>query len=138
MNEKSKILIVDDESINILILNELLSKDYIVISSINSNLVIDMVNQKNPDLILLDIKMPGISGLDLCKELKENENTKDIPILFITSVDDENIIEEAFNSGGVDYILKPINPEILFSKIKKHLSVKKMEKELNTMKNELK
>lgn len=137
MNEKSKILIVDDESINILILNELLSKDYIVISSINSNLVIDMVNQKNPDLILLDIKMPGISGLDLCKELKENENTKDIPILFITSVDDENIIEEAFNSGGVDYILKPINPEILFSKIKKHLSVKKMEKELNTMKNEL-
>jgi len=137
MNEKSKILIVDDESINILILNELLSKDYIVISSINSNLVIDMVNQKNPDLILLDIKMPGISGLDLCKELKENKNTKDIPILFITSVDDENIIEEAFNSGGVDYILKPINPEILFSKIKKHLSVKKMEKELNTMKNEL-
>ncbi len=127
---KSKILVVDDTADNIQILNELLGSKYDVLCAIDGEFAIEVVNDNNPDLILLDIMMPGIGGFEVCKYLKNNIDTKDIPIIFITSKNDEISIENAYNIGGSDYITKPFRPKELLAKVNKELVLQEIQKEL--------
>ncbi len=121
MNDKT-ILIVDDTIENLDLLIKLLDK-YDVINTISGSEALEIVNEEKIDLILLDIVMPNMNGYEVCKKLKENNKTKDIPIIFITSKEDEDSIEQAYEVGGVDYITKPFKPRELLARVKLHLKM---------------
>ncbi len=126
----SKVLIVDDNPANIDILLELL-QDFDVRAALDGESALEVIADEAPDLILLDIVMPGIDGFSVCQRLKANEKTQDIPIIFLSSNADESSIVQGFEVGGVDYIKKPyLAPEVLM-RVKTHLklqqSIKYME-----------
>ena len=111
------ILVTDDSRINIVvILNILQHTGFKTIQATSGEECINLARELKPDLILLDIKMPGISGVEACKILKAEERTKGIPIIFVTSDSSDETLSEAFEAGGADYILKPINRVELLSR----------------------
>ncbi|WP_262966814.1 EAL domain-containing protein [Methylobacter psychrophilus] len=120
---KPIVLVVDDEPTNIDVLAGLLNKDYQVKVSTNGKTAIDIaMRDPQPDLILLDIMMPTLNGFDVCKQLKANPATKDIPVIFVTAAGPQSE-NEGFESGAVDYITKPINRLITQLRIKAHIEL---------------
>jgi len=117
------ILIVDDTEINIDILVELLD-GYDVLVALDGRSAIDIAKEEKLDLIILDIMMPHLDGFETCKLLKENEITKNIPIIFSTAKTDEESIEKAYDVGGIDFVSKPFKPKELLARIKTHLKTK--------------
>jgi len=120
---KEKILIVDDIAQNIAILDNLLSIKYDILATTSSKNAIEIVKEELPDLILLDIVMPEINGLEVCEILKKDSNTKNIPIIFITAKTDDESLVEGFQKGAVDYITKPFKPDELLIRINTHMSL---------------
>ncbi|MCP3923791.1 MAG: response regulator [Desulfobacterales bacterium] len=123
MKEKWKILIIDDEPINTEILNAILKNDYEVVISNNGKEVIALTEKESPNLILLDVLMPGISGFDICKGLKANPLTEKIPVIFITNLKDAEDESYGLTIGGVDYISKPVSAEILRARVATHIAL---------------
>lgn len=123
MNPEKTILIVDDVDTNIHVLMELLDEKYDILASLDGEEALEMIEDEKIDLILLDIMMPKIDGYEVCKRLKSNEKTKDIPIIFITAKTDEDSIEKAYDVGGVDYITKPFKAREVLSRIQTHLTL---------------
>lgn len=119
------ILLVDDEPVNLRVLRQLLNSDYELIFAKNGEEAIRLANENKPDLILLDIMMPGMTGFDVCRALKEAEDTRHIPVVFITALSDEHDEAQGFNVGAVDYITKPISPSVVKARVKTHLSLVK-------------
>jgi len=134
---KQTILIVDDEPANIKILNEVLHRDYNVIFSTNGERAIELAMTKKPDLILLDIIMPGIDGYTVCETLKNNSKTRDILIIFITVKDQSSCEAKGFKLGAVDYIAKPISPSVVKARVRTHLSLMNVRRELEIKNKEL-
>ncbi|MBF0443974.1 MAG: hybrid sensor histidine kinase/response regulator [Magnetococcales bacterium] len=136
---RDTILIVDDERFNINVLKDLLDADYDTMVARNGIQALKRVNSGTlPDLILLDIMMPEMDGYEVCKQLKESENTKDIPVIFVTAMSNVDDEMKGFALGAVDYITKPISPPIVLARIKTHLALKhslEKQKELNQIKN---
>jgi diguanylate cyclase (GGDEF)-like protein len=122
---------------NLRILKELLGDEYNLISSISSVDVLDMAIEYEPDLILLDIMMPHCNGYELCKILKSNPKTKDIPVIFITVRTDEDSIEKAYSVGGIDFISKPFKPKELMMRISTQLKLKRVIEDLEKSKEQL-
>ena len=118
---KNRLLIVDDEPTNIHILSNILSEDYEIRAANNGERAIEAAKSQSPDLILLDMIMPGLDGLQVCKLLRENEATKDIPVIFFTSMSDPANEELGLQAGAVDYISKPVSPPIVKARVKIHL-----------------
>ena len=133
MNEalkSSRILIVDDTPENIDVLGEVLS-DYKKQVALNGENALKIAFGENkPDLILLDIMMPGMSGFDVCKILKEDERTKDIPIIFITAKSEVEDETKGLQLGAVDFIPKPISPPVVLARVKNHLMLKSAQAKL--------
>ncbi len=130
MNNRDKtILIVDDTIVNLDILSELLY-EYDVVEATNGEEALSIVNEDKIDLILLDIMMPNMDGFEVCQKLKENPQTKDIPIIFITAKIDEASIVKAYDIGGADYVTKPFLPKELLARVKKELQIQDMISEL--------
>ena len=124
MHKKYTILIIDDKSENLHYLNNILKDyDYNIRATTDPNFAITSSNTYPPDLILLDIKMPNIDGFEVCKLFKDNEKLKDIPIIFISAIDDVEIKVKAFEQGGVDYITKPFKKEEVIARIKTQLKI---------------
>ncbi|KJR40018.1 response regulator receiver modulated metal dependent phosphohydrolase [Candidatus Magnetoovum chiemensis] len=122
---KHTVLVVDDTPENIDVLNGLLSLDYKVKVAINGEKALKIADSKNPpDIILLDIMMPGIDGYKVCEELKNKETTKDIPIIFLTGLTDEQNESKGLHLGAVDYITKPFSPELVKVRVRNHLALK--------------
>lgn len=123
---QTEILIVDDSPMNIKLLGSALNETYKVKFSTSGEKALEIANSDNPpDLILLDILMPGMDGYEVCKKLKENEKTKKIPIIFITAkseVDDET---KGLELGAVDYIIKPFSLPIVKARVNTHVNLKK-------------
>ena len=116
---KHTILVVDDNPVNTRFIELILCKEgYDIITSHEGIDAIEKVRAKNPSLILLDITMPGMNGLDVCKTLKADEGTARIPIIFVTANTDDKTLKEAFASGGNDYVKKPISKEELLARIR--------------------
>lgn len=116
------ILIVDDEKLNIELAAIYLKEDgYKLSFALNAKSAIESVIKHKIDLILLDINMPGKDGFDVCKLLKDDPKTKDIPVVFLTAQTDIEYISRAFEVGGVDYISKPFNGVELKARVKTHL-----------------
>ena len=121
---KQTILVVDDTPENIDILDGILGKDYKIKVARNGEKALKIVGAKNPpDLILLDIMMPGMDGYEVCEHLKKNNDTKRIPVIFITAKDEVEDEERGFKIGGVDYITKPVSPPIVRERVKTHLAL---------------
>ncbi len=119
---KSTILVVDDEITNLSLLAGLLHDQYQVKVAKDGERAIELTHRETPDLILLDIMMPGIDGYEVCTLLKANPQTRHIPIIFLTSQTDSRNEEMGLQLGAVDYITRPIRPGILLSRVKAHLA----------------
>jgi putative two-component system response regulator len=130
--EIGSILVVDDVAGNRKILATIINKNtkYDVSLASDGNALLESIEYNIPDLILLDIMMPGMDGYEVARILKSRDQTKDIPILFITAVTEVESIVKAFESGGVDYITKPFNKSELLARISAHMQLKKMRDEL--------
>lgn len=128
MNDEnqSSILMVDDNPQNLQILgNTLKEKGYKLAAARNGAQALAFVKKKQPDLILLDIMMPEMDGYEVCKRLKQDLDTKSIPVIFLTAKTDTASIVKGFEAGGVDYITKPFVKEVVFSRINAHIKLKK-------------
>jgi len=124
--KKAKILVVDDIPENIHTLKNLLKEKYNIIATTNGEKAIELVKKDlSIDLIILDILMPKMDGYEVCKILKEDERTKDIPIVFITSLNDPKSEEKGLHLGASDYIHKPISPLLTLNRIELHIKLKK-------------
>jgi len=120
-NKKSRVLIVDDEPGNITILSNVLAQDYALSVATNGKQALEIARVQSPDIILLDMIMPEMDGIEVCQSLKANEETKDIPVIFVTSMSDTANEERGLDAGAVDYISKPISPPIVKARVKIHI-----------------
>lgn len=121
--EKPTLLLVDDEPVNLRVLKQLLAADYQLIFAKNGEEAIRITTERRPQLILLDIMMPGLTGFEVCRILKGREDTRLIPIIFVTALNEEHDEAEGFEAGAVDYITKPISPPVVKARVKTHLSL---------------
>ena len=121
LNNKSRVLIVDDEPGNIKILSNVLAQDYALSVATNGRQALEIARVQSPDIILLDMIMPEMDGIEVCEALKASEETKDIPVIFVTSMSDTANEERGLDAGAVDYISKPISPPIVKARVKIHI-----------------
>lgn len=130
-NELGNILIVDDKPENLRVLDKMLTeKGYTVRKAINGNLALKSAESSPPDLILLDIKMPEIDGYQVCKQLKFNRKTEEIPVIFISALDEILNKVQAFEIGGIDYITKPFQEEEVIARINSQILIQKQKNQL--------
>lgn len=123
-NSKQTILIVDDNPENIFFLGEILKKHYIVKATTNGKEALKIVWKENPpDLILMDVVMPGMNGFEVCRLLKQRSSSQRIPVIFVTSLDEHLDEAKGFEAGGVDYIAKPFQPSTVLARVKTHLTL---------------
>lgn len=120
----AKIMIVDDVPTNIKVLGALLKNKYEIIVANNGEKAIHLAQFQLPDLILLDVMMPGLDGLSVCRILKGHEKTCEIPIIFITARNEKEDIVKAFEAGGQDYITKPFHAQELYARVRAQLELK--------------
>jgi diguanylate cyclase (GGDEF)-like protein len=123
---KQQVLVVDDVPRNLQLIGTVLKKINVkVVFAQNGKQAIEYAQIKKPDLILLDIMMPEMDGYEVCKHLKDGHTTKDIPIIFITALDDANDEYYGFKLGAVDYITKPFNQKIVQARVANYLRLKR-------------
>lgn len=123
----NKILVVDDSSANLqLLMNLLVEHGYTVFPASDGELALEFVQSTLPDLILLDIKMPGMDGYEVCRRLKADQRTSSIPIIFLSALEDQRDKVKGFAAGGVDYITKPFQPEEMLARVSIHLRVREL------------
>ncbi|MCZ6633349.1 MAG: response regulator [bacterium] len=135
---KENILIVDDTPANLRLLSSLLSESGFKARGVpNGPLALKAADLDPPNLIMLDITMPDMDGYEVCRRLKEKENTRDIPIIFISALDRVEDKVNAFKVGGVDYITKPFQVEEVLARVQNHLTLQRLRKELQDTNNNL-
>ena len=128
----STLLVVDDSPVSSMVVSLILKKhsDYLTVRAWDGRECIKKAREVKPDLILLDIQMPDMNGIEVCKILRKDEQIYDIPVIFVTASTDNETLKEAFESGGTDYVRKPVNKIELLARIKSVLIHKKLEKKL--------
>ena len=127
-----KILIVDDLAANLRLLAGILElEEYSIRPALSGKIALEAALADPPDLILLDVAMPEISGFDVCASLKKDMRTKNIPIIFISAKNSSEDIIKGFKVGGIDYIAKPFHAEEVLVKVRTHLSLYMLQAELN-------
>ncbi|WP_088889027.1 ATP-binding response regulator [Leptolyngbya ohadii] len=127
----STILIIDDSPDNLRVLSKTLETyGYAVRCVTNGSLAFASIQNSPPDLILLDIRMPGMNGYEICEKLKQTQEARDIPVIFLSALDDVQDIVKAFQIGGVDYITKPFQTEEVLARIKNQLMIQNLRKQL--------
>jgi PAS domain S-box-containing protein len=125
------VLIVDDTPENINILGHIMARGDLNISvAPNGEKALELIGKNKPDLILLDIMMPGVDGYEVCEKLKQDEATKDIPIIFLTALSGLENIVKGFNAGGIDYITKPFDEREVICRVTSQLQLQKTRNEL--------
>src|SRR5258708_14642814 len=126
-----KVLLVDDVPANLTVLAATLEHEgYEILAVPNGSTALKVASKAQPRLILLDILMPGLDGLETCRRLKEDPLTKDIPVIFLTARGDTESIVGGFRGGGVDYIIKPFQTEEVASRVATHLQVSRLTRQL--------
>jgi putative two-component system response regulator len=124
MTERPSILIVDDTPDMRAIVERMLKGQYRTRTAASGKQALELAHTDPPDLVLLDVMMPGMSGFEACRELKSRPETRDIPVIFLTALDDVKDEKAGFDAGAVDYITKPVSQPILLARVKNHLSLK--------------
>ncbi|MBF0229781.1 MAG: hybrid sensor histidine kinase/response regulator [Desulfamplus sp.] len=136
-NEKSRILVVDDEANNRKLIQQMLKQHYLLSFAVNGKEALEVCRKVRPDMMLLDIMMPEMDGVEVCCQLKEDNETSDIPVIFITAMNHVEDEVKGFHLGCVDYITKPISKPILLARINTQLTIAKQAKELAMMNRHL-
>lgn len=124
MVEDSVVLVVDDDPLNVKLLISILESNYEVLFALDGKKAIELAQTQQPDLILLDVLMPEQSGHQTCQLLKLNPETKNIPVIFVSSLNDHEDEAEGLNCGAIDYITKPVKAAIVKSRVNNHLELK--------------
>ncbi len=138
MAKSNKILIVDDERFNINVLNGLLMDEYKIMAATNGPQALKAArSEQPPQLILLDIMMPEMDGYEVCRQLKADVTTRNIPVIFITALDQDHDEAKGFELGAADYITKPIRPSVVLARVKTHLKLHKIMLDLEKLNTEL-
>jgi diguanylate cyclase (GGDEF)-like protein len=119
-----RLLVVDDQPANIQAVYQAFSADHQVLMATSGEQALRVAASKQPDLILLDVVMPGMDGHEVCRRLKADEGTRDVPVIFVTAHNDEVAEAQGLALGAVDFISKPINPAIVRARVKTHLTLK--------------
>jgi CheY-like chemotaxis protein len=130
--KKLTILAVDDTPENLDVVKGLLGADYLVKAATSGPMALKIAEKQTPDLILLDIMMPDMDGYEVCRRLKENEQTRNVPVIFLTAMDQTTDEAQGFELGAADYITKPVNPPILEARVSTHLALKQSMDELQS------
>ena len=125
--QKRRILVVDDEPANLQILNHILRDDYSLLFAKDGARAIELAEQENPDLILMDIMMPGMNGYEAVRTLKSKSKTRHIPVLFVTAMNEVENEALGFEVGAVDYLTKPVSPAVVRARVRTHLSLVQIE-----------
>lgn len=135
----SRIVIVDDLPTNLKLLKKVLlvRDNYKVMEFPDPFMALKAITLNPPDLVLLDINMPGMNGFELCEKLKEDKNTRDIPVIFLSALDDSPSKVKAFLSGGVDYVTKPFQSEEVIARVDTHLKLRRLQVIAEQQKEEL-
>jgi len=137
-NDKGIVLVVDNNPGNLRLLENILTENgYKVRPAISGKLALMTIQSTLPDLILLDVRMPEIDGYSVCKKIKEDNVTRDIPVIFISALDEPINRIKAFNVGGVDYITKPFEAEEVLVRVKTQIEIRKMQKKLAAQNKQL-
>ncbi|OGG99555.1 MAG: hypothetical protein A2600_08740 [Candidatus Lambdaproteobacteria bacterium RIFOXYD1_FULL_56_27] len=125
-NKAFRILIVDDTQKNIHLLGTLLRKEnYLINVAYDGESALELANKVLPDLILLDVMMPGIDGYETCKRLKANVRTEPIPVIFLTAKTETKDVVLGFESGAVDFVSKPFSAVVLLARVRTHLKLRR-------------
>jgi len=127
------VLVVDDDPTNLRLIQEILKKDHKIYPSPSGDRALRFLQNHTPDLILLDVEMPGMSGYELIGRLKEEPRWRDIPVIFLTAQEGRDKEEQAFSLGAVDYILKPISSGVVSARVKLHLELEAYKKRLEQL-----
>jgi len=134
MLSNGRILVVDDMPANLEVAGEILVEaGYTVATVIDSGRAFKRMQSSLPDLILLDVQMPGIDGFEICKRLKSDPVTTNIPVIFMTALADTESKMKGFSLGAVDYITKPFHTEELLARVKTHLQLSTLTKQLEQL-----
>src|ERR671932_1890001 len=137
-SSKGNILIVDDTVANLrLLFNLLVERGYKVRPASSGNMALSAARTEPPDLILLDIVMPNLDGYEVCEQLKADGLTREIPIIFISAVNEVLDKVKAFAIGGVDYITKPFQVEEVLARVETHLAIRNLQKSLQAKNDDL-
>lgn len=119
-----KLLVVDDQPINIQVMHQVFGADYQVFMATSGEQALSICQANPPDLVLLDVVMPGMDGFEVCTRLKENTETRNIPVIFVTAHSDAAQETHGLSVGAVDFISKPVNPAVVRARVKTHLTLK--------------
>ena len=122
-DRRPRLLLVDDEPANLQVLRLILQKDYRLAYARDGEKALALAAQSPPDLVLLDVMMPGLTGLDTCRALKAQPATRGVPVIFVTALSDAAHEAEGFAAGGVDYLTKPVSAAIVLARVRTHLSL---------------
>jgi PleD family two-component response regulator len=136
--KKTVVLVVDDHPTNLSVLIDYLNETgFKVLIAQSGERALRQISYVQPDVILLDIMMPGIDGFETCRRLKANEETRDIPVIFMTALSDVDSKVKGFRVGGVDYITKPFQQEEVLARLTTHLTIRNLQKLLVAHNTEL-
>jgi diguanylate cyclase (GGDEF)-like protein len=131
--ERPRLLVVDDQPVNIQMLNEIFRQDHEVFFATSGRQAVEIAQKNLPDLILLDVVMPDMGGLEACRLLKYDPETRDIPIIFVTAQNSPDDETRGLEAGAVDFITKPVNPAVVRARVNTHLTLKKQADLLRSM-----
>lgn len=123
VSQQPLLLLVDDEATNLKVLRHTLQDNYRLLFARDGQSALELVAKERPDLILLDVMMPVMSGHDVCRQLKQDPKLKNVPVIFVTALADSSDEELGLELGAVDYITKPFNPAIVRARVRNHLSL---------------
>ncbi|OEZ61946.1 two-component system response regulator [Duganella sp. HH105] len=126
-NDLPLILAVDDEASNLQLLRHILQDQYRLLFAKDGPRALELARQERPQLILLDVMMPGMTGYEVCRQLKDDDATAAIPVIFVTALSDASDEVVGFDAGAVDYITKPVSPPIVRARVRTHLSLVRMD-----------
>ena len=126
-DQRPRLLLVDDEPTNLQVLRHILQADYRLLFATDGARALQVAREQLPQLILLDIMMPGMDGYAVCRALKADPATAGIPVIFITALNDSQDETAGFDVGGVDYLTKPVSPPVVRARVRTHLSLVRMD-----------
>ncbi|WP_374671040.1 two-component system response regulator [Acidovorax temperans] len=126
-DQRPRLLLVDDEPTNLQVLRHVLQADYRLLFATDGARALQVAREQQPQLILLDIMMPGMDGYAVCRALKADPATAGIPVIFVTALNDSQDETAGFDVGAVDYITKPVSPPVVRARVRTHLSLVRME-----------
>ena len=133
MPDRATVLIVDDEVSNIEIMNAVLEDHYEICFATSGEQALEVARSVLPDLILLDVMMPGLDGYEVCLRLKNDRLLADVPVIFTTGLDDQEAEVRGLSLGAIDYVTKPINPVVLRARVSNHIELKRLRDQLAQM-----